>query len=99
MSKFIIEQHSSKVIILGELTRHSIDNKTQNSIDSYLEGNDIIIDLSSVSKVDTAGLAWLLSIIEKANVKNVKLHFSHLSGELVKLAKLSGVDQFIPTLY
>lgn len=99
MSKFIIEQHSSKLTILGELTRHSIDKKNQHSIEPYLEGNDIIIDLSSVTKVDTAGLAWLLSIVEKANVKHAELHFSHLSGELVKLAKLSGVDQFIPTLY
>lgn len=97
MKKFTIEKDSSKINILGELTRHSIDNKNQQCIEPYLENDDIIVDLSSVTKIDTAGLAWLLLLVEKANAKHVKLYFSHLNDELVKLAKLSGVEEFLPT--
>ncbi len=95
MNIFKIEKKAATVTIVGELTRHSIDNKNQNSIEPYLVDNDIIIDLSSVNKIDTAGLAWLLLIIEQSHAKRVKLHFIHLSDELIKLAKLSGVDTLI----
>lgn len=95
MKKFNIEKRADNITITGELTRHSINNKNQNSIEPYLVDNDIIIDLSSVDKIDTAGLAWLLLIIERANAKNVKVNFIHLSDELVKLAMLSGVETLI----
>lgn len=98
MTKFIIEQHASKICIRGELTRHTINDRNCHSMDPHLGDADLVIDLSAVSKIDTAGLAWLLSLIENKSHTG-KLHFSHLSGELVKLAKLSGVDGFLPTLY
>ena len=98
MIKFIIEQHSSKVCIRGELTRHTINKKNCQSMEPYFGESDIVIDLSAVSKIDTAGLAWLLSLVEQRSHSG-NLHFSHLNGELVKLAKLSGVDSFLPTLY
>ena len=96
MTKFKIEKHSSKIIVSGELTRHSINIKNHTNISDYLVGNDVI-DLSAVSKIDTAGLAWLLSIVEQHKSISGTLHFTHLSGELVKLAQLSGVDTFLPT--
>lgn len=97
MNQFSLEKNASTINVVGELTRHTIDNKNQNSIEPYLTGSDIIIDLSSVNKIDTAGLAWLLLVIEQSYVKRVKLHFTHLSDELVKLAKLSGVESLIST--
>lgn len=99
MTKFTIEQHASKILVIGELTRHTINKSNQHSMKAYLTGKDIVIDLSAVSKVDTAGLAWLLAIVEQYKKQTGKLCFSHLSGDLVKLAKLSGVDRFIPTHY
>ncbi|MGJ8691055.1 MAG: STAS domain-containing protein [Thalassotalea sp.] len=98
MTKFRIEQHADKLLVSGELTRHTINKKNHLNMAPFLTGGDIVIDLSAVKKVDTAGLAWLLAIIESYNSQSGKLHFSHLSDDLVKLAKLSGVDAFIPTL-
>lgn len=99
MANFSIEQQASIIKVNGELTRHSINKKNQLSVQKHLIANNMVIDLSGVLKVDTAGLALLLAIVEYCEIKSISFHFSHLSGDLVKLAKLSGVDSFLPTLY
>lgn len=99
MTKIRIEQDASKLAISGELTRHTLNKKNAGMMRQYLTGDHLLIDLSAVKKIDTAGLAWLLSIVEAYAKFPGKLHFTHLSGDFVKLSKLSGVDSIIPTLY
>ena len=56
----------------------------------------MIVNLSQVQKVDTAGLAWILYIVEQAILNTCQLTFTHIPQDLLKLACLSGVDSFIP---
>lgn len=93
----IKQENEHKLTISGELTRHTINKKNSSTIKTYLTGGDMVIDLANLVKVDTAGLAWLLAIIEYYLSLPGKLAFVHLSDDLVKLAKLSGVDSFLPT--
>ncbi|WP_185962695.1 lipid asymmetry maintenance protein MlaB [Thalassomonas sp. M1454] len=81
--------------IVGELTRHTISGRQQKYF-SVLAGNTTqSIDLTHLSKVDTAGLAWLLTLIEYAKLQQIELTYSQAPAELVKLAKLSHVDSFL----
>jgi phospholipid transport system transporter-binding protein len=87
-------------MLVGELTRHSIPHLVKEQASDTLFVSDkvkcVVIDLKEVSKVDTAGLAWLLQQTEVAQANACQLAFAHLPSELIKLAKLSGVDGFLP---
>lgn len=85
----------SKQQIKGQLTRETIPTLNRNVFKSILKNNDCKLDLSLLSKTDTAGLAWLLTLIEYANQNKVTLSFQHLPEDLLKLARLSGVDGFL----
>ena len=96
-----VTQKSGKVTrqiqLDGELTRHSVASHSLRQHKKLFQSEQLDFDLAKVKKVDTAGLAWLLSMIEYGNSKNIVISFSNLPSDLVKLAKLSGVEQFIDT--
>ena len=80
----------------GQLTRHTVALINKKKSSSLLKKQNVILDLSKVTKVDTAGLAWLLLIIEQANTYSCNLSFENLSSDLIKLAELCSVDTFLP---
>ncbi len=84
-----------KVLINGELTQHSIVGKQQKLFKSIITAKQHDIDLSTVNKIDTAGLAWLIALHEFAVTKQSNLTYSQAPLELVKLAKLSQVDDLL----
>jgi phospholipid transport system transporter-binding protein len=49
-----------------------------------------------VSQVDTAGLAWILLLIELAASKACHISLINLPEDLLKLATLSAVDTLLP---
>lgn len=85
-----------KSTLTGQLTRQSIAGKQERTFAKLTKHQSQDIDLSGVSKFDTAGLAWLLALIEYANSKQTEITYSQVPIELVKLAKLSGVQALLP---
>ncbi len=88
----------NKGTLIGELTRHQIISLTQKNYASLINNSSAILDLSKVTKVDTAGLAWLFYVLEQANRSACKLTFTHLPEKLNKLIELSCVEGFLPTM-
>ena len=84
------------LLINGELSRYSLALISNNNYSSYFEGNKVTVDLSQVTKVDTAGLAWLFYILEQAHALSCQLSFTSLPPKLHKLIALSGVDGLLP---
>ncbi|WNC68100.1 STAS domain-containing protein [Thalassotalea nanhaiensis] len=87
---------TEKTELTGQLTRQSIAGKQERTFAKLTKNKLQDIDLSKVSKFDTAGLAWLLALIEYANKQQTEITYSQVPIELVKLAKLSGVDTLLP---
>jgi phospholipid transport system transporter-binding protein len=83
-------------VVVGELNRTTISKSFEKKSKSLFSATKMVVDLSQVKKVDTAGLAWLLYIVEQANLNTCQLTFINIPQELLKLATLSGVDSFIP---
>nr|WP_203565315.1 STAS domain-containing protein [Alteromonas profundi] len=54
------------------------------------------IDLSDVERADTAGLAWLINAIRDGKQQGIDVSLQALPEKLRKLAKISGVDSFLP---
>lgn len=84
------------LFINGELSRHSLALINKNNYSSFFKCGDVTVNLSEVSKVDTAGLAWLFCLLEQAIACSCQITFIHLPDKLHKLIELSGVNGLLP---
>lgn len=84
------------VDLKGELTRQTVMNISKKSIKQVVSQQCSIVNLQQISRIDTAGLAWLFYILEQASITNCDLTFSNIPEKLNKLISLSGVDGFLP---
>lgn len=91
-----IQHEADIVIVSGILTRETITRAFEKKYRNLINSNEITLDLANVNKVDTAGLAWLLMLIELADQHDCKLSLINLPEDLLKLAKLSAVDILLP---
>lgn len=84
--------------ISGPLNRDSISLFEKNYHQHVLakaNKSKVVINLADVVAVDTAGLAWLLLLMETAQNIDCDLSFIHIPDDLIKLASLSAVDTFL----
>jgi phospholipid transport system transporter-binding protein len=96
VKKISFIEKDSRVVFSGELTLLTIDNSFEKKSKALIKSGVLIFDLSNVSKVDTACLAWLLGMLELSNKTDCQLTFDNLPKDLIKLAQLSCVDMFLP---
>jgi len=96
MNTVEIKKERDQLKLIGELTRKTVVKSFEKQSIRLLTRDISLIDLSQVIKSDTAGLAWLLLMLEKANNKAIPIKFVNIPQELAKLAKLSAVDSFLP---
>lgn len=80
---------------LNRSTLCALDKQFHHTLFKQCREPQIQISLANTTQVDTAGLAWLLLLIETAQKVNCQLSFVHLSDDLLKLAQLSAVDDFL----
>ena len=96
MKQISFIEKDSRVIFSGELTLLTINHAFEKHTKSMIKSKALIIDLTGITKVDTACLAWLLIMMEISNKKSCQLSFDNLPQDLIKLAELSRVDMFLP---
>lgn len=96
MSCLTIESENEQLVVTGDLTRDNISTQFEKRSYQLINRNSANINLSNVSSVDTAGLAWMLVVVEHANHGNNSIQFIDIPEELQKLAKLSAVAAFLP---
>ncbi|MGR9114990.1 MAG: STAS domain-containing protein [Gammaproteobacteria bacterium] len=89
----IIRQDNDVFAVAGELTFSGIDKKTIKSFDFLESANPITLDLSEVANTDSAGLALVIEWLKYAGSHQIELKFQNIPEQLLKLAKLSGLDQ------
>lgn len=95
-AQLITLTHADDICSLaGELTRQSVPQLTAR-ITKLLNATQLVFDFNQVNKADTAGLAWICALLEQANSKNCQLSLINLPKQLLQLAKLNGVDSFLP---
>jgi phospholipid transport system transporter-binding protein len=92
-----IKKQQEQLFLTGELTRKTVNSTFEKKAALLISKDITLLDLSAVSRIDTAGLAWLLLVLEQAKKQLHDIHFINIPQELIKLAKLSAVDTFLPT--
>tara|TARA_R110000737_G_scaffold25195_7_gene43907 strand:+ start:7337 stop:7633 length:297 start_codon:yes stop_codon:yes gene_type:complete len=91
-----VQQVEQKAVFSGALTRATITRSFDKKYRKLVDNERIVLDLAKVSQVDTAGLAWILLLIELAASKTCHISLVNLPEDLIKLAKLSAVDSLLP---
>lgn len=84
-------------VFKGELSIFTIDNAFEKKTMTAFHNKDIVVDLAGIVKSDTAGLAWLLCLVQESKKTKTEISFHNIPQDLLKLAKLSAVDLFLPT--
>lgn len=96
MNSIHFEQHNERVIFQGELTRETVEKPFEKKTMNLTNSDKLVIDLAQVEQIDMAGLAWLFIMVEQAKENTCQLTFENIPEKLLKLAKLSAVDSFLP---
>ncbi|AZQ85811.1 STAS domain-containing protein [Colwellia sp. Arc7-635] len=91
-----VQQADQKAIFSGALTRATITRAFDKKYRKLIDGKRIVLDLAKVNQIDTAGLAWILLLIELAAANACDISLVNLPDDLLKLAKLSAVDTMLP---
>ncbi len=77
--------------ISGELTRHSIVTERLINKHSQSSHKTWYFDLSEVSRVDTAGLAWLIHSFAELKQQGIRLELQNIPEQLQNLMQLGQV--------
>jgi phospholipid transport system transporter-binding protein len=93
MSKLtIVNDEPGRFIVDGDLTFSTMDKNTVSTFAFLTTGKQITLDLGKVGNADSAGLALMLEWIKHARTKRVQLRFINVPGQILNLAKLSGLE-------
>jgi phospholipid transport system transporter-binding protein len=96
VEKITLDITENNTVLAGELTRQTVMQISKKSIKQLVVQQSLILDLRQVTRIDTAGLAWLFYLLEQASIANCQLSFSNVPAKLNKLISLSGVEGFLP---
>ena len=92
MTKLAISQVDGQHFgVSGELTRNSIGDERLLNNKLLTKHKIIYFDLSGVSRVDTAGLAWLIHSFAELKQQGIRLELQNLPEQLQNLMQLGQV--------
>ncbi|MBQ4849565.1 lipid asymmetry maintenance protein MlaB [Pseudoalteromonas sp. MMG012] len=85
-------QSDGIIYVNGELTRNSLTD--ERLLNRQLESaqSTLYFDLSNVSRVDTAGLAWLIHSLGKLQQQDKRLELKNIPEQLRNLMALGQVS-------
>lgn len=84
----------AKMSLIGEMTIFHINDIKESLVKQFSEANELQIDLSGVSEIDTAGLQLLILLKNEASKKKKKLILAEHSQPVVDLLEVSHLHQF-----
>lgn len=81
--------------IAGELNRHSMTNLP--SPRQLLKGQSgaVVVGLSQLTRIDSAGVAWLLELKQQASHQGIALTFEGHTESLSKLLGLYSLQEIV----
>lgn len=91
-----LDKSSDMVLVSGELTFLTV-NRVLDDIQSLVASlSTLQIDLSDVTRSDSAGLALLVHWMRAAKQAKKQLVFHHIPAQMLAIASASGLDELLP---
>lgn len=92
-----LERNATGWQVVGELTFATV---TPLAADppwlTSTHSGDLPIDLSAVSRADSAGVALLLAWLRQAQVAGVTLRYQQMPAQMASIVQLCGLTQLLP---
>ncbi|HKJ94062.1 MAG TPA: STAS domain-containing protein [Gammaproteobacteria bacterium] len=82
--------------LIGELTVEHVPDLLPRSEKLLGDVPSVRVDLSAVTRMDSAGLALLVDWFGRARSEGLKLRFDNPPDQLLDIARVSGVDKILP---
>lgn len=86
---------NGKWLISGDLSFFNVMSVYQKSLPSLLACKEFDFDFSGLNSSDSGGLALIIEWIKLAKQQNKPIRFSHISDDLLSIAKAAALDQLI----
>lgn len=83
---------TGEIVVEGVLDRHTVPSANFTYYTEFQQGQTLVLDLTDVSKVDTAGLAWLIDLLSQLQQKGIHLKLHNSPEQLTKLIGLGHVE-------
>ena len=97
MQAKINKQEKGIYAIEGELNMQSVPAVSKQLFElMQKENQSLILDLSSVSRSDSAGVALLVEAMQLAKTNNLSLSLSNLPQQMKGIAEISGLLDIFP---
>lgn len=78
-----------------ELTIRTVDSFVENIKNGLVENRDIVLNLTDVSDIDSAGFQVLIALKNEALKRSVSLRINDMSPEVYEIITLYGAHIFI----
>ena len=79
----------------GELSFATVNDVLLQSNDVFKPADTLTIDLSAVTRSDSAGVALLVGWMRTAKNSNKKIVFHHIPAQMLAIAGASGLDELL----
>ncbi|MCW9012656.1 MAG: STAS domain-containing protein [Gammaproteobacteria bacterium] len=89
------KQQDGQLKLAGVLDFHSVADLLKGD-QSWLQGDQISIDLTEITQTNSAGLALLLEWMKMAQQKGLQIKYHSVPEQLLVIARAYGVDQDLP---
>lgn len=92
-----LQVRDGALLVSGEIgfdSVHHLLDEGRSAIGA-LSGNEAVLDLSAVTKVDSAGLALVVDWVRTAQQRGTQLQVVGVSSQLMDIASVSGLDDFL----
>ncbi len=96
MSDFIEQISDDEIQLIGEITKSTVPAVLEATVGKVQQTADLTIDLSRVTRTDSAGLALLFEWMSFAHAHKNQLRFTNLPEQLLAIARASEMDGLIP---
>ncbi|PHS24512.1 MAG: sulfate transporter [Methylophaga sp.] len=82
--------------VTGELTFATVNALLEQAPDLFENHHKLNIDLTNVTRSDSAGLALLIDWIRLAKNTNKEIMFYNIPAQMLAISNASGVDELLP---
>jgi phospholipid transport system transporter-binding protein len=82
--------------VTGTLTFDSVPGLYQQSAAWFAGEGELVVDLSGVTRADSAGLALMLEWLRRARAANRPLRFANVPVQVQTLIRVNGLQDALP---
>jgi phospholipid transport system transporter-binding protein len=96
MAEVVIKGSNGEFEIIGELSFSTVAGLRRDGINLFNACEDVHIDLSGVTRSDSAGLVLLVEWMRILKQRNRQIRYTSIPQQLLDIARVSSLDNILP---